>query len=98
VRNDPLAGRNFFENFISKLLSLIASITMAPKPPKDFWLFFHHGEKQNTSHWKAHCKGCVRHAEAWAELLDEDLNLTTMDAGSQQIVKSKLYMYGAKCQ
>jgi hypothetical protein len=36
--------------------------------------------------------------EAWAELLDEDLNLTIMDAGSQQIAKSKLYMYGAKCQ
>jgi len=36
-----------------KLLSPISSITMAPKPPKDLWPFFHCGEKQNTSHWKA---------------------------------------------
>ena len=67
---------------------------MAPKPLKDLWPFFYHGEKQNTSHWKAHCKGCVGHAEAQVELLDEDLNLAEMDAVSQQIVKNKLYMDG----
>lgn len=67
---------------------------MAPKPLKDLWPFFYHGEKQNTSHWKAYCKGCVRHAEAQAELLDEDLNLAEMDAGSQQIAKNKLYVDG----
>jgi hypothetical protein len=71
-----------FGNFLLKLLSLISSITMAPKHLSDIWLFFHHGEKQNTSHWKTHCKGCVRHAEAQAELLDEDLNLAEMDTGS----------------
>jgi len=32
----------------------------------------------------------VSDAEAQAELLDEDLNLAEMDAGSQQIKKNKL--------
>ena len=53
---------------------------MAPKPPKDIWPFFHRGERHNTSHWKPRCKGCVRHAEAQAELLDEDLILAEIDA------------------
>ena len=43
------------------------------KPPN-----FERGEKQNTSHWKAHSK-VVGHAEAQTELLDEDLNLAEMD-------------------
>ena len=36
---------------LQRLLSLISLITMAPQPPNDLWLFLHHGEKQNTSHW-----------------------------------------------
>jgi hypothetical protein len=35
------------------------------------WPFFHHREKQNSSHFKAYCKGCMTHHEAQAELLDE---------------------------
>ena len=92
MRNNLLAEVKKLGNLL-KLLSL-SSITMAPKPPKDLWPFFHRGEKQNTSHWKAHCKGCIRHAEAQVELLDEDLNLAEMDAGSQQIAKNKLYVDG----
>jgi len=57
VRNNLLAEGKIFGNFLSKLLLLISSITMAAKPPKGFWRFFH-GEKQNTSHWKAHCECC----------------------------------------
>jgi len=33
------------------------------------WSAYHRGEKQNGSHYKAYCKGCVRHKEAQAELL-----------------------------
>jgi hypothetical protein len=57
VRNSLLAEGKFFGKFLSKLLSLVSSITMAPKPPKGFWPFFQ-GEKKNTSHWKAHCECC----------------------------------------
>ena len=35
------------------------------------WSAYHRGEKQNRSHYKAYCKGCVCHKEAQAELLDE---------------------------
>jgi hypothetical protein len=32
---------------------------LATKGP--LWKFFHGGEKQNTSHYKAYCLGCVSH-------------------------------------
>ena len=45
------------------------------------WTFFHHGEKQNSSHFRAHCKGCVSYHLLQAALLAdpddaEDLNPT----------------------
>jgi hypothetical protein len=51
------------------------------------WTAYYHGKKQNRSHYKADCKGCVNHEEAQAELLDEtiisgpELDVTTPRSG-----------------
>ena len=44
------------------------------------WSFFHRGEKQNTSHYKAYCTGCVHHyvteAKLWDQSDDSELDAT----------------------
>jgi hypothetical protein len=51
------------------------------------WPFFHCGEKQNSSHFRAYCKGCVAHHEAQAKLLDESVISDDVDAGTVMLAK-----------
>jgi hypothetical protein len=60
------------------------------------WPFFHRGEKQNSSHFRAYCKGCVTHHEAQAELLDESAVSDDVDAGTAMRAKQKLFEEGAQ--
>jgi hypothetical protein len=43
------------------------------------WPFFHHGEKQNKSHHKSYCKGCVHHYVMEAKLQEESNELEELD-------------------
>ena len=51
------------------------------------WSFFHRGEKQNTSHYKAYCKGCVHHYVTEAKLRDQSDD-SELDA-TASVVKEK---------
>jgi hypothetical protein len=53
---------------------------------QDIWSSYHHGKKQNWSHYKAYCKGCVCHQEVQAELLDDTLE-PELDVTTTLLVK-----------
>lgn len=54
-----------------------------PPPKGALWDYFHVGEKQNASHYRAHCRGCLenhRPFDAAIELDDDgNTNLGTND-------------------
>jgi hypothetical protein len=56
------------------------------------WSAYHRGEKQNKSHYKAYCKGCVQHEEAQAELLDE--SIISGDVTTALLAKKQLFEKG----
>ena len=37
------------------------SVYRRPQAHNPLWEFFFQGEKQNTSHFKAYCHGCIKH-------------------------------------
>jgi hypothetical protein len=49
-------------------------------PPKksELWAYFHQGEKQNSSHYKAYCLGCIKTRRPAAGSAD---NVMDVDAG-----------------
>ena len=51
------------------------------------WSCFHCREKQNTSHYKAYCKGCVHHYTTEAKLHDQSGDSELDDSAS--VVKGK---------
>jgi len=59
------------------------------------WSAYHRGEKQNRSHYKAYCKGCVCHEEAQAELLDESIiSGPELDVATTLLAKKRLFEEG----
>jgi len=53
------------------------------------WPFFHCGDKQNNSHYKTYCKGCVQHYVIQAKLQDPSDD-PKLDA-TAKVVKEKTY-------
>ena len=60
---------------------------------QDIWSSYHHGEKQNQSHYKAYWKGCVHYQEAQAELLD-DTSEPELDVTTTLLVNKQLFEEG----
>jgi hypothetical protein len=69
-----------------------------PPSKGQLWKFFYQGEKQNSSQFKAYCKGCIQHHRvAPNEPIDVDQPDMDMEvdftegwykAGSSQLVKN----------
>ena len=57
------------------------------------WTHYHHGKKQNKSHYKAHCKGCVTHKEelaAWQ--LDDAISLgAELELAAMVLIKKQRF-------
>jgi hypothetical protein len=58
------------------------------------WPFFHRGEKQNASHHRAYCKGCVGHYMAEAKLRDPSDD-SDLDAVAKAAKEKNLFIAGA---
>ena len=58
------------------------------------WPFFHRGEKQNASHYRAYCKGCVGHYMAEAKLRDLSDD-SELDAVAKVVKEKNLFTAGA---
>jgi hypothetical protein len=43
-----------------------------PPSKGPLWKFYYQGQKQNSSQFKAYCKGCVQHHRIEDELIDVD--------------------------
>jgi hypothetical protein len=55
----------FLFQFCPSVLCFLKNVAQSPL------VIFHRGEKQNTSHYKAYCKGCVHHYVTEAKLRDQ---------------------------
>ena len=77
----------FFFNFVL----FFASWKMSLNP---LWLFFYCGEKQNTSHYKAYCKGCVKYYMSTAKLWDQSDN-SALDAAACLVKEKNQFNTGA---
>lgn len=57
-------------------MSELLSTTSTTMLSKTLWPFIHHGQLQNSVHYKAYCKGCVSYYPVQAKVLKEvdDLN------------------------
>jgi len=62
------------------------------------WTTYYRGKKQNRSHYKAYCKGCVHHEEAQAELLDETISEPELDVTTTLLAKKRLFEEGKQCR
>ena len=59
------------------------------------WKFFHNsGVKQNSSHWKTHCKACVAYHERALEEEAIAANGLTLDAGTELLAKQARFEAG----
>ena len=63
------------------------------------WTHYHHGEKQNKSHYKAYCKGCVTQEEelaAWQ--LDNAISPgAELELAAMVLIKKERFEQGEQC-
>jgi hypothetical protein len=63
------------------------------------WTAYYRGKKQNRSHYKAYCKGCVHHEEAQAGLLDKTIiSEPDLDVATTLLAKKRLFEEGEQCR
>ena len=58
------------------------------------WTFFHRGEKQNSSHFRAHCKGCVSYHLLQATLLADPDDVEDLDLMAKLIAENLIFDQG----